>query len=70
MVIRDVVAVETRFQCSLAAEASLSFLERGRLDACRQIFGRRSGLHLSALSKLVCFDSTGLTQLHIFTIYK
>jgi len=43
------------FAC--ARETALSFLERGRLDASRQIFGRRSGLHL--LSKIVC----ALTQL-------
>jgi len=46
----------------------LSFLERGRLDACRQIFGRRTDLHLS-LQASVCFDSTGLTQHHISNIY-
>lgn len=38
------------FACARVCRSALSFLERGRLDASRQIFGRRSDLHLSALS--------------------
>ena len=51
IIIRDVVASRRDFNVRLhERETALSFLESGRLDASRQIFGRRSGLHLHPLS--------------------